>query len=103
MTRVLLAAAPDGVAHAASGALEKTVLAFSIGMALVTGIGFGWLGQAHSRSLLRIPTLFAQRSYDPVLVACSDPVPDRMEEALASFRPVPVSDAGLAGQVSDSP
>ena len=22
-------------------------------------IGFGWLGQAHSRSLLRIPTLFA--------------------------------------------
>ena len=48
-------------------------------------IGFGWLGHAHSRSLLRIPTLFAQRSYDPVLVACSDPVPDRMEEALASF------------------
>ena len=41
VTRVLLAAAPDGVAHAASGALEKTVLAFSIGMALVTGIGFG--------------------------------------------------------------
>jgi putative ABC transport system permease protein len=41
VTRVLLAAAPDGVAHAAGGALEKTVLAFSIGMALVTGIGFG--------------------------------------------------------------
>ena len=48
-------------------------------------IGFGWLGHAHSRSLLRIPTLFGGRSYDPVLVACSDPVPDRTEEALASF------------------
>jgi predicted dehydrogenase len=48
-------------------------------------IGFGWLGHAHSRSLLRIPTLFAQRSYDPVLVACCDAVRDRAEEAVASF------------------
>src|ERR1700748_3696596 len=48
-------------------------------------IGFGWLGHAHSRSMLRIPTLFADRSYDPVLVACSDPVPERVAEATASF------------------
>jgi predicted dehydrogenase len=48
-------------------------------------IGFGWLGQAHSRSLLRIPTLFADRSYDPVLVACSDPLPARIEQAVMSF------------------
>jgi predicted dehydrogenase len=48
-------------------------------------IGFGWLGQAHSRSLLRIPTLWPERSYDPVLVACSDPVPRRIEEAIGSF------------------
>jgi predicted dehydrogenase len=48
-------------------------------------IGFGWLGHAHSRSLLRIPTLFEARTYDPVLVACNDPVPERVEEALASF------------------
>ncbi|MGZ4226116.1 MAG: Gfo/Idh/MocA family protein [Solirubrobacteraceae bacterium] len=48
-------------------------------------IGFGWLGHAHSRSMLRIPTLFTDRSYDPVLVACSDPVPERIEEATASF------------------
>ena len=40
-------------------------------------IGFGWLGQAHSRSLLRIPTLFADRDFDPELVVCSDPVPAR--------------------------
>jgi predicted dehydrogenase len=48
-------------------------------------IGFGWLGHAHSRSMLRIPTLFADRTYDPVLVACSDPMPERTEEAVASF------------------
>ena len=48
-------------------------------------IGFGWLGQAHSRSLLRIPTLFAQRAYDPVPVACSDVLPERVDQALATF------------------
>jgi predicted dehydrogenase len=48
-------------------------------------IGFGWLGQAHSRSLRRIPTLFAQRPYDPELVACSDPLRERVEQALGSF------------------
>ncbi len=48
-------------------------------------IGFGWLGHAHSRSLLRIPTLFGDRSYDPVLVACSDPIAERTEEAITSF------------------
>jgi predicted dehydrogenase len=48
-------------------------------------IGFGWLGHAHSRSLLRIPTLFADRSYDPVPVACSDAVSERIEEAITSF------------------
>jgi predicted dehydrogenase len=48
-------------------------------------IGFGWLGHAHSRSLLRIPTLFGDRSYDPVLVACSDPIAERTDEAVASF------------------
>jgi predicted dehydrogenase len=48
-------------------------------------IGFGWLGQAHSRSLLRIPTLFAQRTFDPELVVCSDVVAQRVEEAIESF------------------
>lgn len=48
-------------------------------------IGFGWLGHAHSRSMLRIPTLFTDRSYDPVLVACSDPMAERVAEATASF------------------
>ena len=48
-------------------------------------IGFGWLGQAHSRSLLRIPTLFERRGFDTELVACSDTLAVRVEEALASF------------------
>lgn len=48
-------------------------------------IGFGWLGQAHSRSLARIPMLFADRSYDPVLVACSDVLPTRVNDAVRSF------------------
>lgn len=35
-------------------------------------VGFGWMGQAHSRSYLRLPTLFEDRSYDVDLVICSD-------------------------------
>ena len=35
-------------------------------------IGFGWMGQAHSRSYLRLPTLFADRSYQPRLAICAD-------------------------------
>ncbi|MGN6872194.1 MAG: Gfo/Idh/MocA family protein [Solirubrobacteraceae bacterium] len=48
-------------------------------------IGFGWLGQAHTRSLLRIPTLFENRAFDPVLVACSDALPSRVDQAISSF------------------
>ncbi|HJS97006.1 MAG TPA: Gfo/Idh/MocA family oxidoreductase [Solirubrobacteraceae bacterium] len=48
-------------------------------------IGFGWLGQAHTRSLLRIPTLFENRAFDPVLVACSDALPARVDQAIDSF------------------
>ncbi|MBA3286464.1 MAG: Gfo/Idh/MocA family oxidoreductase [Acidimicrobiia bacterium] len=48
-------------------------------------IGFGWMGQAHSRSYLRIPTLFPERTYDPRLVICADSVAARREEAVGSF------------------
>jgi predicted dehydrogenase len=48
-------------------------------------IGFGWLGQAHSRSVQRIRTLFPERDFEPELVICSDVVPARAEEAVASF------------------
>jgi predicted dehydrogenase len=48
-------------------------------------IGFGWLGQAHSRSLLRIPTLFAEREFDAELVVCGDTLPERRDDAVRSF------------------
>jgi predicted dehydrogenase len=48
-------------------------------------IGFGWLGHAHSRSLRRIPTLFADRGVDAELVICADTVPERLVEAVEAF------------------
>jgi predicted dehydrogenase len=56
-------------------------------------VGFGWMGQAHSRSFLRIPTVFAERATDPVLVACVDNVRARREHALGAF--------GFAAAVAD--
>ena len=41
-------------------------------------IGFGWLGQAHSRSVQRMPTLFADRVFDAELVICADNVAGKM-------------------------
>ncbi|MSX13329.1 MAG: gfo/Idh/MocA family oxidoreductase, partial [Actinobacteria bacterium] len=35
-------------------------------------LGLGWMGQAHSRSALRIPSLFPERAFNPELVVCSD-------------------------------
>jgi predicted dehydrogenase len=48
-------------------------------------VGFGWMGQAHSRSYVRIPTLFPERPADPELVACSDTVEARRAEAQSAF------------------
>ncbi|MGH2894682.1 MAG: Gfo/Idh/MocA family protein, partial [Solirubrobacteraceae bacterium] len=48
-------------------------------------IGFGWLGQAHSRSLARIPMLFGERAYEPRLIACSDALHARVADAISSF------------------
>jgi predicted dehydrogenase len=48
-------------------------------------IGLGWLGRAHTRSLARIPMLFADRAYDPELVVCADPAPGVADEAVATF------------------
>jgi predicted dehydrogenase len=43
------------------------------------------MGQAHSRSFLRIPTLFPGRTFDPELVIISDNVEARLDEAVGSF------------------
>lgn len=47
--------------------------------------GLGWMGQAHSRSFRRIPALFPDRTYEPDLVICADPVADRREWAMSGF------------------
>jgi predicted dehydrogenase len=65
---------------AGAGAERRTRRRLGIGL-----IGFGWLGQAHSRSMQRIRTLFPEREFEPELVICSDVVPVRAEEAVGSF------------------
>ena len=47
-------------------------------------IGFGWLGQAHSRSVARLPTLFADRTFDAEAL-CADTLPERLDEAVQAF------------------
>ncbi len=48
-------------------------------------IGLGWMGQAHSRSYARIPMLWDNRSYDPVLAVCADNMADRRDQAVHGF------------------
>lgn len=55
-------------------------------------IGFGWMGQAHSRSYARIPTLFPRghdgqrnRLADPRLVVCCDPIDTHRDQAVSDF------------------
>lgn len=48
-------------------------------------VGFGWMGQAHSRSYRRIPTLFPDRVADPVLVVCADSLEARRRQAVEGF------------------
>ena len=71
------ATAASKAASAPAGAARRRI---GVGV-----IGFGWLGQAHTRSLLRIPTLFEQRGFDTTLVACSDALPARLDQAVGSF------------------
>ncbi|MGI9608952.1 MAG: Gfo/Idh/MocA family protein, partial [Acidimicrobiia bacterium] len=54
----------------------------TIGIAV---IGFGWMGQAHSRSYARIPSLFPDRPADPQLIVCCDNVEARAQDAVRSF------------------
>ncbi len=61
----------------------------TIGIAV---IGFGWMGQAHSRSYYRIPTLFPvgddpqrNRLANPRLVVCCDSIEAKGHEAESNF------------------
>lgn len=48
-------------------------------------VGLGWMGQAHSRSLIRIPTLFADRKFNPILKVCADADENRGRQAMNDF------------------
>jgi predicted dehydrogenase len=54
----------------------------SIGIGVV---GFGWMGQAHSRSYRRIPMHFPEAKLMPRLVIVADNVPGRAELARQNF------------------
>ncbi len=48
-------------------------------------IGFGWMGQAHSRGCRRAPSYFHDGAYQPVLSMVSDTVAERRDLAVGSF------------------
>lgn len=48
-------------------------------------VGFGWMGQAHSRSYRSIPTYFPGDGVSPRLIGVADPVPERVDLALDNF------------------
>jgi predicted dehydrogenase len=51
----------------------------------VAVLGLGWMGQVHSRAMLRMPSLFPTRSFDPKLVVCADTEEDRRTRAVEDF------------------
>ena len=55
-----------------------TMTKHSVGVGV---IGMGWMGQAHSRSFMRLPSLFPDRVYQPRLVLCADNVEARRDES----------------------
>jgi predicted dehydrogenase len=48
-------------------------------------IGFGWMGQAHSRGSHRSPAYFPNRNYEPDLVMVADTIEARRTDAVQSF------------------
>jgi predicted dehydrogenase len=48
-------------------------------------IGFGWMGQAHSRAYRDIPVYFPESGIRPRLVSVADNVPARVELAKQNF------------------
>ncbi len=48
-------------------------------------VGFGWMGQGHSRSYRNIPVYFPETGIKPRLVAVADSVPERVGLALDNF------------------
>jgi len=51
----------------------------------VAVLGLGWMGQVHSRAMLRMPSLFPNRSFDPKLIVCADTEEERRTRAVEDF------------------
>jgi len=51
----------------------------------VAVLGLGWMGQVHSRAMLRMPSLFPNRSFDPKLMVCADTEEERRTRAVNDF------------------
>lgn len=51
----------------------------------VAVVGFGWMGQTHSQSLMRMPTLFPDAPYRAELAVCVDADPARLILATESY------------------
>jgi predicted dehydrogenase len=51
----------------------------------VAVLGFGWMGQAHARSIRRVATHFPERAYQARLVSCAEVDPVRRERALQDW------------------
>ena len=48
-------------------------------------VGFGWMGQAHSRAYRDIPVYFSETGIRPRLAAVADNVPERLDLARDNF------------------
>ena len=48
-------------------------------------VGFGWMGQAHSRSYISIPLYFPDAPFRPHLTAVADTEPGRVRQAVDDF------------------
>jgi len=48
-------------------------------------IGFGWMGQAHSRSFARLPMIMESACYRPELTVCADTMVQRRNSAASDF------------------
>jgi predicted dehydrogenase len=70
---------PDDVGQRPGGVVTARP---SLGVGVV---GLGWMGQAHSRSMRRIPSLFPERMFDPRLVVGADSAEARADAAVADF------------------
>ncbi len=67
----------------------------------VAVLGLGWMGQAHSRSAARIPSLFPDRRVDPELVVCADIDASRRIRAVEDFGFARATDDWQAAATAD--